>query len=94
MTPFLRGISIARLTEELQRTVNRPVIDRTDLPGVYDVTLSYLNESLPPEMRRDSAADGVPLFTALTDQLGLKLESDQGSVEVLVVDHIERPTKN
>jgi hypothetical protein len=52
------------------------------------------DENLPPEMRRDLAADGVPLFTALTDQLGLKLESDRGSIEVLVIDHLERPTEN
>ena len=63
------------------------VEDRTNLPGRYDFTLHYTYQSTDP--------DSYPtLTTAIQEQLGLKLESTAGRVDVLVIDHIERPTEN
>jgi uncharacterized protein (TIGR03435 family) len=71
----------------LTRPAGRKVIDQTGIAGAFDFTLSY---------SADDGADGAPsIFTALQDQLGLKLEPQKGQTEILVVDHAERvPTAN
>lgn len=68
-----------------------PVIDRTGLTGTYD-----LNFEATPEYRinNNSQPEDISLFDAVQDQLGLKLESQKANIEVLVVDHIERPSEN
>ena len=80
------------------RGLGRPVIDKTGLDKVYDFELHFLPE-LPPGLRavdRVSAEDlnGPTIFAALKEQLGLKLESTKGPVEVYVIDHAERPSQN
>ena len=74
----------------LTRQTQRAVIDRTGLSGAWDFELTFA----PPGLAPDAAADGnIPsLFTALHEQLGLKLEATRGPAEVLVVDRIEHPT--
>ena len=74
------------LTGQTQRTV----IDRTGLSGSWDFELTFA----PPELAADAAAErNIPsLFTALQEQLGLKLDATRGPAEVLVVDRVERPT--
>jgi len=73
----------------------RPVSDGTGLTGRYSVALTY---STPPPAGSDQAPGGTPgapeIFTALREQLGLKLESSTKTNQVLVIDHIERPTEN
>jgi uncharacterized protein (TIGR03435 family) len=74
----------------------RQVVDKTGLAGKYDFTLQW-----PPDRGANSIAGGAEdssaaesgpsLFTAIQEQLGLKLESSKGMVECFVVDHIERP---
>ena len=80
-----------RLAALLSRTTRMPVLDKTGLTGFYQFDLRYANEVSPgPE---DAARPSV--FTAVREQLGLKLESKKGPVEVLVVDHTERiPMEN
>ena len=81
--------SIATL---LQQFAARPVIDRTGLTGYYDVTLQFDSKStrlLPGEL-----ATGDSLFTAVQEQLGLKLESAREPVDVLVIDAATRPEPN
>ena len=68
----------------LSSLVDRQVIERTGLSGVYDVKVQWASDFAAEEL-------GVPLFTALQEQLGLKLESGRGPMDLLVVDHIERP---
>jgi uncharacterized protein (TIGR03435 family) len=71
--------------------VGRPVIDRTGLKGSYDFKLKWTPEGRGGEL----PADAPPgLFTAIQEQLGLKLEAAKGPVKVLVIDHVERPTEN
>jgi uncharacterized protein (TIGR03435 family) len=67
---------------------NREIRDQTGLAGNFEVALEWLPEGLDPS----SAPDLPSLFTALQEQLGLKLESTTGSVDVLVIDHVEPPT--
>ena len=78
-----------RLAGALSAPVNRIVRDRTGLKGNFDVTLEWTPDDLSPNV-----ASGVSIFTALQEQLGLKLESMSGPVDVLVIDHVEQPTPN
>lgn len=92
------GISISQLvTLVLAPRVGRPVIDRTQLTGYYDMTLTFRADDLaPPGQPQVSPpdADSPTLTTAIEEQLGLKLEPTKGLSEVLVIDRIERPTEN
>jgi uncharacterized protein (TIGR03435 family) len=88
------GSSIAMLAGVLRQQVLRPVEDRTGLTGLFDFDL----DDFSPEGRdlgAPSAAGGPPsIFTALQEQLGLKLESTRAPVEVFVIDKVERPTED
>ena len=73
------------------------VVDRTGLIGNFDITLAWTPDQMPqgPPGGPDLPSidpNGPSLFTALQEQLGLKLESTKGSVDVLVIDHVEQPT--
>ena len=92
LTPRLNGQPIAGLVRTLEATLQRRIVDKTGLTGNYDIELSYLDESLAEPGVRTS--EGPALFTALQEQLGLKLESARGPVEVLVVEHAAEPTAN
>jgi uncharacterized protein (TIGR03435 family) len=91
--------SIGALAGTLSRQLGRTVSDKTGLTGNYDFTLTYSPElaqpvSGAPRAETPPTVDpGLPsIFTALQEQLGLKLESTKGSVDVLVIDHVEHPT--
>jgi uncharacterized protein (TIGR03435 family) len=87
-----QAISMPMLTTNLTYQVNRSVVDRTGLMGRYDLTLKWA-----PDQANGAPAveDSRPsLFTALQEQLGLKLESTKGPVETLVIDGVERPSGN
>jgi uncharacterized protein (TIGR03435 family) len=72
--------------------LDRPVVNMTGLTGSYDFQLMWMPE---PETTSDQTDSSRPdLFTALTEQLGLKLEPKKDSMEVLVIDHVEMPTEN
>jgi uncharacterized protein (TIGR03435 family) len=76
--------------------LGREVFDRTGLTGNYDFTLSYAPVKASASTQSTDASDpNFPdIFTAVQEQLGLKLEPSTGPVETLVVDHIERPSDN
>jgi uncharacterized protein (TIGR03435 family) len=84
----------------LSGAVDEPVVDRTGLSGSYDFTLDYycVRGRVGPGVLegREPAPDsnGASLYTALEQQLGLKLESRKERVEFLVIDHIEKPSGN
>jgi uncharacterized protein (TIGR03435 family) len=94
------GIRIDTLVEMLTRNVERQVVDRTFLTGFYDFELTFNPGTplpppppgAPPLPSIDPDAPG--LFTALQEQLGLKLDAGRGPVEVLVIDRIERPIQD
>jgi uncharacterized protein (TIGR03435 family) len=74
----------------MQNYMDRPVVDETALPGRYDFTLKWTPDNVPTN--EPGAAPGI--FTAIQEQLGLKLEATKGPADVLVIDHIERPSAN
>jgi len=94
------------LSQSCQLELGRTVLDQTGLKGKYDIALKWTPdqssagmfmgtagvkpgaESAPPD------SSGPSLFTAIQEQLGLKLESTKGPTEAIVIDHIERPTAN
>lgn len=85
-----RNASMARLASILQIAVQRPVIDRSGITGTYNFDLKYAERA----GSTDADQQLPSLFTALQEQLGLKLESQREPMKVLVVDSIERPTEN
>jgi uncharacterized protein (TIGR03435 family) len=90
ITPFLNGQSLAALARYLEPTVGRSVVDKTGVAGLFDIELTYLDERML--LPGAPAPEGPALFTALEEQLGLKLESSRGPVEVLVIDSVSMPT--
>jgi uncharacterized protein (TIGR03435 family) len=82
-----QGMSMDSLAAQLSGTTSHVVENKTGLTGVYDFTLQYADSDRPSS---DSTAPSI--YTALEEQLGLKLESTKGPVQVLVIDHVERPT--
>jgi uncharacterized protein (TIGR03435 family) len=87
MTDLARGI------EGISNMFERPLIDGTGFDGIFDVTLHFTPEN-PDAEHADQNTLGLPLADAPRDQLGLKLEPGKGRVEVVVLDHIEKPTDN
>jgi uncharacterized protein (TIGR03435 family) len=87
--------TMARFAGTLESDVDRPVIDMTGLEGAYDIRLEFA--SVPPIAFAPGSPDpqATELFTALTEQLGLRLESRRGPVDVLIVDSaLRQPTEN
>ena len=98
-------VAIAQLIDPLSRFTDRTVLDKTGLTGKYDISLDYTPEQGQFQAPPGGAPPGLPplppidpngpsLFTALQEQLGLKLESQKGPVEMIVIDHVERPSDN
>jgi bla regulator protein BlaR1 len=101
-----KSVDLAMLTPSLARMLGRTVVDKTGLTGKFDFQLQWTPDQaqlqamappggLPPGMPVPQFdANGPSIFTALQEQLGLKLESQKGPVDILVIDHLERPSEN
>jgi uncharacterized protein (TIGR03435 family) len=89
-----RGATMAQLASGLSAVLSRPVFDRTDIDSLVDFDLRWTPLTVAtPSPNSDTQTDPeTSLFTALQEQLGLKLEATKGPVDVLVIDHVERPT--
>jgi uncharacterized protein (TIGR03435 family) len=95
---------MAQIATLLSGRVGRTVIDRTGLMGAFDVDLAWTPDQMPqtPPGPPPPGAPPLPpidpngpsLFTAVQEQLGLKLESSKGPVDVVVIDSIEQPTED
>jgi bla regulator protein blaR1 len=100
------AMKVEPLAHVLSRQLGRTVVDKTGLTGEYDFTLNWTPDPTEPGMGPPGGAPpdasgnsndntgGPTLFTALEEQLGLKLESAKGPEEVIVIDHIEEPSAN
>jgi len=87
------GVTMAQLAAELpSATDGRQVIDRTNLTGSFDITLTWNADALHPGTA--AVQDTASIFAALQEQLGLKLEPITAPIEVIVVDRAERPAAN
>jgi uncharacterized protein (TIGR03435 family) len=82
-----RNVPLAQFAELLSQQTGRLVTDATGLTGGFDFEVHWT-----PDFVQPSTADAPALFTALQEQLGLKLEPSRGPVDMLVVEHIESPT--
>ena len=92
----VRG-TMPQLAAELQRVeTDRPVVDRTGLAGEFDFTMTATSEKPFFKGETPATGDDAPpvIFTAIQEQLGLKLEPVKTAVECLVLDHVERPSAN
>jgi bla regulator protein blaR1 len=97
------GTGIPFLVHVLSSQLGRTVVDKTGLTGNYDYTLQWTPDDVGTPMGGDAGpgkgdvspdAGGPTLLTALEEQLGLKLESRKGTVDVIVIDHIDTPSDN
>lgn len=79
-------LTMENLTNMLAGQVERPVIDNTGLDGQYDFRLQWTPEESPD--------NGPSIFSAIQEQLGLKLESQRAPQDIVVIDHVERPSAN
>jgi uncharacterized protein (TIGR03435 family) len=88
--------TIGLLARELAQSQGRVVLNKTGLSGRYDLTLRWTPDDAPAPLLNGAPDPNAPpgLFTAIQEQLGLKLESDKGPVQVLVIDRIEQPSPN
>jgi len=99
-----RRISMLEFATLLSRLLDRPVRDMTGLAGVFELTLEWTPDdnqgnliasgNAKPGTLAENRLVGPTIFTALQEQLGLKLESQKGPVEFVVVDHAEKPSSN
>ena len=86
------AVSMSQFADYLSFRLGRPVRDQTTLEGAYVIVLDWTPDSTASQ---PEAPSGPSIFTALQEQLGLKLAPEKGPVEVLVIDHVERaPTAN
>jgi uncharacterized protein (TIGR03435 family) len=99
------GVEFSSFVQMLSQQVGRTIIDKTGLKGLVDLKLQWTPEMgqrstpfgpVPAGAEPPPASDpsGPSIFTAIQEQLGLKLESTKGPVEVLIIDSVEKPTEN
>ena len=93
------GLPVSEFARTLSQFVGRVVVDRTGLTGPYDLDLNWTPDQMPQGTLPPGAPplppidpNGPSIFTALQEQLGLKLDSIKGPVDVLVIDRVEPPT--
>jgi uncharacterized protein (TIGR03435 family) len=84
--------TVALLAEQLGKMLGRVVVDKTGLDGRFELTLKWTPDDF--DSRGVGSADGPSLFTAIQEQLGLRLESQKAPVSVLVIDRIQMPSPN
>ena len=87
---------LSELVEELAYATRRPVVDATGLSGFYDFEIAWSPRFADDDVAADSAADAQtpPVFTAVEQQLGLKLEPGTAPYDTVVIDHAEKPSAN
>jgi uncharacterized protein (TIGR03435 family) len=99
------GVEISVMIPTLSRMLGRTVLDRTELTGKFDISMHWTPDQsqamqpppggAPPGMQLPPIdPNGPSIFTALQEQLGLKLESQKGPVDIIVIDHVEKPSEN
>jgi uncharacterized protein (TIGR03435 family) len=93
----LRG-TVAQFVEVLNASLDRPIVDRTGLTSIFDFHLEFAidqtTKAFQPFVSSADPSGGTSIFTAIQEQLGLKLEPARGPGDLLVIDSIERPSEN
>ncbi len=80
---------LSMLAGQLAKTLGRPVVDETGLEGGFDFTLEWTPEDTPTDLAQEPS-----IFTAIQEQLGLRLAARKEQTEVIVIDHVEKPDAN
>jgi bla regulator protein blaR1 len=101
------GVPITRLVDLLSNLLGRPVVDKTGASGTYNLRVEFTPDQATGDGPFGAGGPGGPggdapppdsaspnIFTALQEQLGIKADSAKGQVEMLVIDHVERPSEN
>ena len=95
------GVPIANFIQGLSQQLGRPIVDKTGLKGFYDIKLQWTPElggglvkPGGPDPDPPADASGPSIFTAIQEQLGLRLDSAKGPVDILVIDSVQKPTEN
>lgn len=89
------GIPVANLAMFLAQTLHKQVVDKTGLTGNYDMSLKWQPEDQSPESHDATGGEQAPsIFTAVQEQLGLKLDPTKGLVDTIVVDRVAMPSEN
>ena len=95
------GVTVDRLIPMLSRLLGRTVVNKTGLAGQFDISMEWTPDEtqvmqLPPDAPTLAPSDamGPSIFAAIQEQLGLKLESQKGPVEIFVIDRAEKPSEN
>jgi uncharacterized protein (TIGR03435 family) len=101
LTMVMANARIADFTSFLQMLVlDRPVVDRTGITGRFDYNVTFTSDDSqfnghPPKLPQTETSDSAPnLFAAIQEQLGLKLDAQKTSVDVIAIDHVEKPSAN
>ena len=90
-----QAIGMSNLANNLTIQVHRLVVDNTGLKGKYDFTLQWTPDDMTGGREDAAPTDSGPsIYTALQEQLGLRLDSTKGPVDAVVVDHVEMPSEN
>jgi len=91
----ITNATMDRFAEILSRQTDLPVVNHTGIDGVFNLKLKWTPESTKPVKPEDgAAAEGPSIFTAIQEQLGLRLHAQKIPIEVLVIDHAEKPSEN
>ncbi|HEY3835798.1 MAG TPA: TIGR03435 family protein, partial [Bryobacteraceae bacterium] len=85
-----RNTSMNQLAELLARMMDLPVVNQTGLEGAFNFKLEWV----PEKAREGGDVDGPSIYTAIQEQLGLRLHADKAPVDVIVIDHVEMPSEN
>ena len=89
------AVTMAQIVIVLNRAVDRPIVDRTNLKGYFNMRVQFASDAAVPAAPADSTDPAGPsIFTAIQEQLGLKLEPAREAMEVLVIESVQRPTEN
>jgi uncharacterized protein (TIGR03435 family) len=86
------AVSMGTFAAQLSSLMQRQVIDQTGLKGKYEISLVFT--PVQPNTGDDAVETGTSIFTAVQEQLGLRLQSDKRPVEVVVIDKVEKPSEN
>jgi uncharacterized protein (TIGR03435 family) len=93
------GVGFQSLTGQLSLILDKPVIDKTELTGLFDVHLEWTPDEVdaptPADSGQPASTDTAPsIFTAVREQLGLELKPAKGPIKFLVIDSVDRPSDN
>ena len=90
-----QGVPISNLSSFLAQQLHKQVVDKTGLKGTYDFTLKWQPDDMPMESKDATGGEQAPsIFTALQEELGLRLDATKGLVDMIAVDHVEMPSEN